>query len=82
MIFGENLYLPSKLRNKATQTWVDNAISSLLNKCIRYMSIKVIIPELKRRAVGRDDAGQRRYPRRRTISTFILFLSNVTASRE
>ena len=25
------------------------------------MSIKVIIPELKRRAVGRDDAGQRRY---------------------
>ena len=46
------------------------------------MSIKVIIPELKRRAVGRDDAGQRRYPRRRTISTFILFLSNVTASRE
>ena len=60
MIFGENLYLPSKLRNEATQTWVDNAISSLLNKRIRYMSIKVIIPELKRRAVGRDDAGQRR----------------------
>ena len=24
------------------------------------MSIKVIIPELKMRAVGRDDAGQRR----------------------
>ena len=61
MIFGENLYLPSKLRNEATQTWVGNAISSLLNKCIRYMSIKVIIPELKRRAVGRYDAGQRRY---------------------
>ena len=32
MIFGENLYLPSKLRNEETQTWVDNAISSLLNK--------------------------------------------------
>ena len=60
MIFGENIYLPSKLRNEATQTWVDNAISSLLNKCIRYMSIKVIIPELKMRAVGRDDAEQRR----------------------
>ena len=47
------------------------------------MSIKVIIPELKMRAVGRDDAGQRRCDSlRRTISTVILFLSNVTASRK
>lgn len=54
MIFGENLYLPSKLRNEATQTWVENAISSLFNRCIQYMSIRVIIPELKRRAVEKE----------------------------
>lgn len=45
--------------------------------------VKAIIPELKRRAVGKDDAGQRRsVPHRRIISIVILFLSNVTASRK
>ena len=60
-------------------------------KCIRYMSIKVIIPELKRRAVGRDDAGQRRcdsssqnYFHRHFVSSLMLLHreSNVNRSND